>query len=790
MAGKKRKATPRRYQAGVSLDSQLAQARKENAKKRQQLDPNKSFKKQIVARAKKLRDHPSWEKVRRQLDKGKKLSDRKLSLYLAAGGVTWGTLVVAHQVQVVRGMRRLQRIQDAPGQIGPDGGEDVSHHYFGGEEEEEAGEATYGDLVLTDDEEQFLENDMLDLGELEDRFKSLGGTLFGEEEPALTLFDKKGNVIHQEFKKPPVQGPKRIPPRLPKRPTAPTPRWKQIHEEPKRVTFTPYKEPDKKSYDFDPSKPGDVKEIIEKGKAEVMDHIATVDLDPSKPEQLREIIRRAKAGAQAHGGEMDYKHDTEHVPIEEPGGESEIQKWADNPPTAYPPETVEAVTPPDFDNIDTKYLDPNKPDQLQEIIRRQNIKHSSGSLPDFGDEDVAPPVAEGGVAPPVVEGGVVPPVADEGYGFTSISFDPADDVVPTVEYNTAWLKDLKRSGKMSTVIEELGLKEGASAEEVLDAVEKLGSAKSVMQRAATYPAKMLESMVEKGGFTGKLATYIMENGKAIQGGFLLAGNAIAVGSSIFEGVKLSELHKAKNAMKQYTIDHPEDKMAKEFLERQEAGVKRHDAYFGVNTGLTTAGVATGIAAGMAEAGYGGALATGLASTGPVGWVLLGLGATAMATIAIVEDESQKKEYKDYLQKHFAHKDLSEVAGFGRLAKDSPELAQYVNGFLSHEVPFNANFAEREWWRTRKEWFRSYLHKGALMPYKIVQKSYRERAKIWLDSTKGMSYEEKQKSLKAWQTTGNFGLTPEPDKYVQTEEMWAATLKRVRGFASKWPPEMI
>jgi hypothetical protein len=266
-------------------------------------------------------------------------------------------------------------------------------------------------------------------------------------------------------------------------------------------------------------------------------------------------------------------------------------------------------------------------------------------------------------------------------------------------------RDLTASGNLPAYRRRLGLSADASAEEVMETVREMSSTRSTFSNITNFPAKMIQSMAAKGGLAGKFGRAVMKNGKYIKGGFQIGGAALAVVGSVFEGQTLAEIHKARNAMKKYTQAHPEDKVAQEFLEMQNAGVRRHDAYFGVNTAVTTGVVVSTGAAIAGAAGVEGGVVAGLSASGPVGWVLLGLGATAMGVFAIVEDESKKAEYKGWMTKHFS--DPTVADGMKRLAKEEPEMFRYVDGFMNHTVPENATKAERVWWKKQRTILQSY-----------------------------------------------------------------------------------
>lgn len=235
----------------------------------------------------------------------------------------------------------------------------------------------------------------------------------------------------------------------------------------------------------------------------------------------------------------------------------------------------------------------------------------------------------------------------------------------------------------------------ASEDEVADAVLRQGQdARSLggraLARGSEFSANMVDRMARTPGRVGQLGRYIRANGQAISTGgrvaFRLGGAALATAGTIFQGVRLSEMHKMRNELRGIAHSNPQDQQIQEFFKINDEATKRNDAYFGVNTALATAGVVEAGAVAATAAGYGGAIAAGIAS-GPVGWTLLGLGAFTALFTGVYEHQKQKQAHREYLQKIYGNATNPSLDYY--LDHKDPELLKEIRQLKYYEAPKDA-----------------------------------------------------------------------------------------------------
>ena len=217
-----------------------------------------------------------------------------------------------------------------------------------------------------------------------------------------------------------------------------------------------------------------------------------------------------------------------------------------------------------------------------------------------------------------------------------------------------------------------------------------------MNRSTTMSGKMVQAMIDKGGNLGKMGTFIANNGRAISGGFSIAGGALAAAGIAYGGVQLHHMHQARAELRSIKDAHPDDKQIQEFFKLNDEATKRNDVYFGLNTAvgglaitasaLGTVAAVGGSAAGVA-AGFGGAAAAAGVAAGPIGWAALGIGAAVWAFTSIFESGAKKKAYREYMSQVYGSADHPSLDYY--LDHKDPDLLKAVNGIKNYQLKDDA-----------------------------------------------------------------------------------------------------
>jgi hypothetical protein len=216
----------------------------------------------------------------------------------------------------------------------------------------------------------------------------------------------------------------------------------------------------------------------------------------------------------------------------------------------------------------------------------------------------------------------------------------------------------------------------------------------IIRRGQQFSSNMIDSMINRGGRIGSLGQYVRDNGTQIATkagiAFRVAGAAAQGAAVVFNGVQLHKMHQYRQQLRDLAQQHPHDEQMQEFFKINDEATKRNDVYFGVNTAISAAGIAStaagvGIATGVLE---GGGIAAGLAS-GPVGWALLGLGALTAVFTSIYEKKKQKEAYRNYLSKVYGNADSPSLDYY--LQHKDPDLLKAVNNIKN----FKLNYATPE-----------------------------------------------------------------------------------------------
>lgn len=313
---------------------------------------------------------------------------------------------------------------------------------------------------------------------------------------------------------------------------------------------------------------------------------------------------------------------------------------------------------------------------------------------------------EGGVSGIEVSEHKTPPsgqVEDSGVGLglnNSEHGGPPSEIVsgPVVEPGSVPVPT-----ELEDVTKRLGLPPTATAEEITEAASKLGTWKNAFKETMEMPATLVRWMSQQEGVLGRVGNFMIRNGTRAGKVWRVAGPVLSVAASIWEGVNLVDLHEARKKIREYVEAHPEDELMSDYLKKKDAEVARHDAYFGVNTGLTVAGITTAVAGAAATAGVGGSVAAFLGSN-PVGWALLGIGLIAYGTERIIEDEAKAKEYKEFLQKWYGSSDNPDLDF--NLQKRNPDLEKYVQEIKKVKIDDSMSGPLKKYW----QWLKSKVEK--------------------------------------------------------------------------------
>jgi hypothetical protein len=245
---------------------------------------------------------------------------------------------------------------------------------------------------------------------------------------------------------------------------------------------------------------------------------------------------------------------------------------------------------------------------------------------------------------------------------------------------------------------KFGLAKTATTQEIRAAGSQAGWWEKHASKVEQIPIKLVEWMAARGGVLGKVGNFFIQHGSKVGKFFKIAGAAAQLGGSIWEGYTLHELHQARNEIADYVNAHPENKEMVDYLKMKNAEVERHDAYFGVNTGITIGAVGSTAAGFAVEAGVGGA---GMAfAAGPLGWALLGIGLIAIGTEAMIEDEAKQNEYRSFLKKWYGSADHPNL--HVALANHDPALEKWVKEVQSYDGYYSAPEPIRKYWQDLQE----------------------------------------------------------------------------------------
>ena len=213
-----------------------------------------------------------------------------------------------------------------------------------------------------------------------------------------------------------------------------------------------------------------------------------------------------------------------------------------------------------------------------------------------------------------------------------------------------------------------------------------GANTSWIQRARAIPNRLIQQMSQQEGRLGNVGSYIAENGRSIGNGFVkVGGPALFALGTYLQASSLHDMHKMRNQLQDLAKQNPNDGQIQEFFKLNNEATKRHDAYFGVNTGIGAASLAVPAAASAAaSAGLIGGTAAAVA-TGPVGWTIwAGIGLASFIGTSLFESHKQKQAYREYLTKVYGNADHPSLDYY--LQHKDPSLLAAVNEVRNYSAP--------------------------------------------------------------------------------------------------------
>lgn len=352
--------------------------------------------------------------------------------------------------------------------------------------------------------------------------------------------------------------------------------------------------------------------------------------------------------------------DTAPIPIGKPyevpppTGDDLSRATAPDPLRGLVPDSVQ----PTFDAVTTEALEGKIPDAMYGA-KEYGVNWAGGDPSSVGSISDLPPVST--QQPPSIG-----PQLPEDYQYVKEGFDRLDRIHAADEVKQA--------------------KPLSSGPHHMDPADQIAG--------RTFSQKMLDSMRARGGRIAQFGSFIEQHGTKIATGVQVAGAAASAAAIAYGGVQLHKMHKYRNELRSIADEHKDDAQIQEFFRINDEAVKRHDAYFGVNTAIGTLGITSGLAsAGIASGavagtiGAEGALTTAGVLAGPVGWAVLGLTAVAGLFSWIYESAKKKQAYREYLTKLYGSADSPSLDYY--LEHKDPDLLEQVNSIKNYETKDDA-----------------------------------------------------------------------------------------------------